>query len=153
GDLIAFEPNLDTRRLVISDPSMAIEKRKDASARFGKYSAVLMMCSGAAMFALVALYLVDDPHQFRDVTTIPSLPEIFAAERPRLLVQPQAGWANEPLPLGVAVGGASGGAIMTIEGLPDGADLSLGSRSDRFGWTLPAADLEQTFIGAPTDFV
>src|SRR5262249_33266911 len=56
GDLIAFEPNLDTRRRVISEPSMAIERRKDASARFGKYSAVLIMCAGAAMFALGALY-------------------------------------------------------------------------------------------------
>jgi hypothetical protein len=39
------------------------------------------------------------------------------------------------------------------EGLPDGADLSLGNRSGRSEWTVAAADAGQTFVGAPTDFV
>jgi hypothetical protein len=60
---------------------------------------------------------------------------------------------NEPLPLGVTVEHESDGATVTIEGLPNGSDLSLGSRSERYGWTLAAADLVQTFVGAPTDFV
>jgi integrase len=60
---------------------------------------------------------------------------------------------NEPLPLGVTVEHESDGATVTIEVLPNGADLSLGSRSECYGWTLAAADLEQTFVGAPTDFV
>ena len=85
--------------------------------------------------------------------TIPSLPEVFTGERPRLLVQPQNGWANEPLPLGVMVEHASDGATVRIEGLPDGADLSLGSRADRFGWSVVAADLEQTYVGPPANFV
>src|SRR6516162_322330 len=154
GDLIVFEPNLDTRRMAISEPSMAIERRKDASARFGKYSTALIMCAGAAMFALAALYLVDDPRQFRAfMTTMPSSPEAFTGERPRLLVQAQNGLTNEPLPLGVAVEHESDGGTVTIEGLPNGADLWLGSRLERYGWTLAAADLEQTFVGAPTDFV
>jgi hypothetical protein len=130
------------------------EIRKDASAPFRKYSAALNVCAGVAMGALAALYLVDGPREFREfMTTALSLPEDLTGEKPRLLIQAQNGLVNEPLPLGVAVGGASGGGIITIDGLPDGADLSLGSRSDRFGWTLPAADLEQTFVGAPTDFV
>jgi hypothetical protein len=130
---------------------MAMERRKDASARFGKYSAALIMCAGAAMFALAALY---DPRQFRGfMTMIPSLPEVFTGERPRLLAQPQDGWSNEPLPLGVMVEHASNGATVTIEGLPDGAELSLGSRADRFGWSVAAVDLEQTYVGAPANFV
>ena len=101
-----------------------------------------------------ALCLVDDPRQFRAfMTTMPSSPEAFTGERPRLLVQAQNGLTNEPLPLGVAVEHESDGATVTIEGLPNGADLSLGSWSVRYGWTLAAVDLEQTFVGAPTDFV
>src|SRR5580765_5307013 len=61
--------------------------------------------------------------------------------------------ANEPLPVGIIAAGASDGATITIEGLPDGADLSFGSRSDHSGWTLTVADLEHSFIGAPTGFV
>jgi hypothetical protein len=81
---------------------MAIEKREDASAWFGTYSVLLIMGAGAAIFVLAALYLVDDPRQFREfMTMMPSLPEVFTGERPRLLVQPQDGWSNEPLPLGV----------------------------------------------------
>src|SRR6516225_10720075 len=85
--------------------------------------------------------------------TIPSLPEVFTGERPRLLVQPQDGWSNEPLPLGIMVEHAFNGATVTIEGLPDGAELSLGSRADRFRWSVAAADLEQTYVGAPANFV
>jgi hypothetical protein len=81
------------------------------------------------------------------------LTEVFTGKRPRLLVHSQNGWANEPLPLGLIVEHASNGATVTIEGLPDGADLSLGSRANRFGWTVPATDLEQTFVGTGTDFV
>jgi hypothetical protein len=106
------------------------------------------------MFAFAALYLVDDPRQFRTfMTMMPSSPEAFAGERPHLLVEAQNGWANEPLPLGVMVEHASVGASVTIEGLPDGAELSLGTRADRFGWSVTAADLEQSYVGAPMDFV
>jgi hypothetical protein len=129
---------------------MAIERRKDASARFGKYSAALIISTGAAIFALAA----SDPRQFREfMTMMPSLPEVFTGQTPRLLVQAQKGLPNEPLPLGVAVVGKSDGTTITIEWLPDGADLSLGTRSDRSGWNLAAADVDNTFIGAPRDFV
>jgi hypothetical protein len=61
--------------------------------------------------------------------------------------------ANEPLPLGITVVSQSDGVTITIEGLPEGADLSLGTRSDSSGWNLGAADVDKTFIGAPRDFV
>jgi hypothetical protein len=40
-----------------------------------------------------------------------------------------------------------------IEGLPEGADLSLGRRSDGNGWSVPVAGLERTYVGAPPNFV
>jgi hypothetical protein len=122
------------------------------SARLGKYSAALNICASLGIFGVTALYLVDERRQFDVATMVPSLAEAIG-ETPRILVEAQNGLANEPLPVGVTVVGTSAGATVTIEGLPDGADLSLGSRSDRSGWTLAAADLNQTFIGAPRDFV
>jgi hypothetical protein len=150
--LVAFEPNLDTRRLVISEPWTAIERRKDASTPFGKSSLVMTICAGAAMSALAALYLVEHPRQFDAFMMKPSSRDASTGERSRLLVQAQKGLANEPLPLGVMVEHAPDGATVTIEGLPDGAELSLGSRTGRSGWSVAAADLERTYIGAPVDF-
>ena len=112
------------------------------------------MCTGLAIVALVVMSLFDDPRQFRSfMATIPSSIEALIRERPRLLVEAQKGLANEPLPLGVAVEHASGGEIVMIQGLPEGVDLSLGRRSDGVGWSIPVADLEQTYVGVPANFV
>jgi hypothetical protein len=150
----AFEPRFGPTRVVTPEPWIDSKRRKDASARFGKYSAALNTCTGLAITALVVMSLFDDPRQFRSfMAAIPSSIEAFVREKPRLLVEAQNGLANEPLPLGVAVEHASGGEIVMIEGLPEGVDLSLGRRSDGIGWSVPVTDLEQTYVGAPTNFV
>jgi hypothetical protein len=146
-----FEPRLGPRPGVIPEPWIDRKRGKDASARFGKYSAALSMCTGLAIVALVVAY---DPSQFRNLMAIiPSSIESFIHEKPRLLAEAQNGSANEPLPLGVTVEHASDGEIVMIEGLPEGADLSLGNRSNGISWSIPVADLEQTYVGAPTNFV
>ena len=139
---------------MIPEPWIDSKRRREASAQFAKYAAILLMCTGLAIVALVVMYSFDAPRQFRNfIPTIPSSIEAFLREKPRLLVEAQNGLANEPLPLGVRVEDASGGEIVTIEGLPEGIDLSLGRRSDIIGWSVPVADLEQTYVGAPTNFV
>jgi hypothetical protein len=121
--------------------------------RFGKYFAAPIICVGVAMVALTALWF-DNPRQFQEFTTrMLSSPKAFRGEQPRLLVEDQKGDANEPLPLGVKVEHASEDVIMTIEGLPDDVDLSLGNRSAPRVWTIAANDLEQAFVGAPLGFV
>jgi hypothetical protein len=117
-----------------------------------KYSAALNIFASLAIFGVMALYLVDDPRQFRDfITMVPSSAEAIV-EKPRLLVEAQKGLVNQPLPLGITVEYASDGAAVTIEGLPEGAELSVGSRSDTRGWSVAAVDLEQTYVGPPPDF-
>jgi hypothetical protein len=76
----------------------------------------------------------------------------IAAHSARLLVESQKGFANEPVRLGVSLVGAEGGEIVTVEGLADGADLSLGSLSTN-GWQVSSADLDSTFVGPPKGFV
>jgi hypothetical protein len=112
----------------------------------------LDISAGVGLFAIAAWYFVEGPRQFIDFLSTPSAAEAIS-EHPRLLVEAQSGLANEPLPVGIIAAGASDGATITIEGLPDGADLSLGSRSNHSGWTLTVADLEQSFVGAPAGFV
>jgi hypothetical protein len=150
----ASEPGLRPGPVVIPEPWIDSKRRREASAQFAKYAAILLMCTGLAIVALVVMYSFDAPRQFRNfIPTIPSSIEAFLREKPRLLVEAQNGLANEPLPLGATVEHASGGEIVTIEGLPEGADLSLGRRSADIGWNVPVADLEQTYVGAPTNFV
>jgi len=107
-----------------------------------------------AMVALGALYSFDDPGEFHAIMpkTLSS-PKTLMDDEPRLLVEDQKGKVSEPLQLGASVEHASDGATLTIEGLPDDFEVSLGNRSDNRGWTVAATDLVQTFIGAPLGFV
>src|SRR5262249_17717957 len=71
----------------------------------------------------------------------------------RLAIDHQQGWANEPLSLGIALMNGSGGEIVTISGLAEGSELSLGTQTGHQIWIVSANDLELTFVGAPNDFV
>ena len=70
-----------------------------------------------------------------------------------LAIENQKGLASEPLPLGIAVIDASGGETVTIAGLAEGTELSLGTALESGNWLVPVADLDKTFVGAPMSFV
>jgi hypothetical protein len=72
--------------------------------------------------------------------------------RPRLLVVNQTGIGNEPLPLGVALADASGKETVTVLGLEDGFELSLGTSRSAGSWVLTASEVTQAFVGPPNDF-
>jgi hypothetical protein len=76
-----------------------------------------------------------------------------AAPPGRLAMENQKGFANEPLPLGISVNGGAGGETVTVTGLPDGLELSLGTSLGGAGWMLAASNLDRTFVGAPKDFI
>src|SRR6185437_5960866 len=71
----------------------------------------------------------------------------------RLVVENQRGFANEPLPLGISVKDSLGVEAVTVAGLANGIELSLGTSQGSTGWLVPARDLDKTFIGTPQDFV
>jgi len=75
------------------------------------------------------------------------------ASPPRLVVESQRAFANEPLPLGVALNGASGGEVLTLVGLAAGTSLSAGLPRGLTGWQVSARDLGRAFAYAPKDFV
>jgi hypothetical protein len=76
-----------------------------------------------------------------------------SAHQPRLVIQNQKGFANEPLPLGISVKDGSGVETLTVAGLAEGIELSLGTFQGSTGWLVSAGDLDKTFIGTRQDFV
>jgi len=75
------------------------------------------------------------------------------AQPPRLVVESQRAFANEPLPLGVSLDAASGGETLTLVGLATGTKLSAGMQLGLTGWQMSARDLGKAFAYAPKDFV
>jgi hypothetical protein len=71
----------------------------------------------------------------------------------RLIVESQRGFANEAIPLGVSVNGASGEETLTLVGLTNGTKLSAGSPLGLTGWQMSARELANAFAYAPRDFV
>jgi hypothetical protein len=78
-----------------------------------------------------------------------------AAERtkPRLIIQPSYGTLNEPAPLGLAVQGSAEGAVVYIEGLRPGMELSAGIPIGADAWEIPATELNYAWIAPPQGFV
>ncbi len=85
------------------------------------------------------------------VASPPQHPQLTAV--PRLVVEGQRGYANEPLALGVALEGQANGESLLLEGLADGTRLSAGMPIGRTGWRVSAADLGGVMAYAPADFV
>jgi hypothetical protein len=82
------------------------------------------------------------------------LPSAGTSAHPaRLVIESQKGFANEPLPLGISLKDASGEETVTVTGLAEGTELSLGTPIGLAGWLVSAHDLDKTFVGARGDFV
>ena len=78
-----------------------------------------------------------------------------AAERtkPRLIIQPSYGTVGEPAPLGLAVQGLVEEAVVYIEGLLPGMELSAGIPVGTDAWEIPATGLDYAWIAPPQGFV
>jgi hypothetical protein len=85
---------------------------------------------------------------------VDGLPRAGTPAQPvRLVIEPQKGFANEPLPLGVSLSHASGGATVTLAGLAAGTILSVGTPLGFTGWQVSARDVGNAVVHAPKDFV
>jgi hypothetical protein len=78
-----------------------------------------------------------------------------AAERtaPRLIIQLSYGTVNEPAPLGLAVQGLAEEAVVYIEGLLPGMELSAGRPVGADAWEIPATEIDYAWIAPPQGFV
>jgi hypothetical protein len=85
----------------------------------------------------------------------PDAVEARAAEqaRPRLIIQASRGTSDEPTPLGLAVQGPAEAAVVYIDGLVPGMELSTGRPVGADAWELPATELGHAWIAPPQGFV
>ena len=106
----------------------------------------------AAVIAIIGIALLAFPDPMR------KLVDSFGRIKPlgsaaHLAIENQKGLPVEPLPLGISVANASGGETVTVTGLAEGTDLSLGTALGAGNWLVPVADLDKTFVAAPMSFV
>jgi hypothetical protein len=106
----------------------------------------------AAVVGIVGIALLAFPDPMR------KLVDNFGAIKPlgpaaHLAIENQKGLTSEPLPLSISVADSSGGETVTVAGMPEGTELSLGTALVSGSWVVPVADLDKTFVGAPTSFV
>jgi hypothetical protein len=98
----------------------------------------------------IALFAFPDPMR----KSVDSFGRIKPLGSPaHLVIENQKGLTSEPLPLGISVGDGSGGETVTVAGLQEGTELSLGTALESGNWLVPVADLDKTFVGAPMSFV
>ena len=112
----------------------------------------------AAVVTVVLLAFTGEAGKLhRDISSmIPALTKFLTQEvrtGSRLVLESQKGFANEPLPLGILLKDAAEGETVTIAGLAEGTELSLGTSQGPTGWMLSARDLDKTFVGARNGFV
>src|SRR5262249_39555286 len=121
----------------------------------GRFAFVVVSAALAAF--LVTVLTVPNPTR-RDAMVskvAPILDEwVHGGREPvRLVVESQRGFANEPLPPGVALTNSAGSEMLTLVGLASGTRLSAGAPLGLTGWQLPARELGNAFAYAPKDFV
>jgi hypothetical protein len=132
--------------------------QKPVVARFGRLSFVVTL----AAIVAIGVTLMTFPNEIRKrVSDISGMvrPLFEGSSRaktptkpPRLVVEGQKGFANEPLPLGVSLNGASGEERVTLAGLALGTSLSAGTPLGLTSWQMLARDVGNAFVYAPKDF-
>jgi hypothetical protein len=106
----------------------------------------------AAVIGIIGITLLALPDPMRKMVDSFGRIKPFGSAA-HLAIENQKGLTSEPLPLGISVADGSGGETVTVSGLAEGTELSLGTELGSSSWLVPVADLDKTFIGAPVRFV
>jgi hypothetical protein len=153
-DAETFAPNLLRHPSPIPATSSAIGGHRR---RIALTLLAVLCCGGSGLTTAWALGLLDTPllavtswakiRHFGRNTQAGKL-----SDQLELLAQAQTGSVNEPLPLGISLKRPSGNETVVLDGVPDGAQLSLGTSLSASRWSLSAAEVGETFIAPPKDF-
>ena len=106
----------------------------------------------AAVIGIIGITLLALPDPMRKMVDSFGRIKPFGSAA-HLAIENQKGLTSEPLPLGISVADGSGGETVTVSGLAEGTELSLGTELGSSSWLVPVADLDKTFVGAPVRFV
>jgi hypothetical protein len=115
---------------------------------------VLLVGSAAVVGLTMISALQPDPHrQKRTSESIPAPTLGRAGSVPRLVVDVQKAFANEPLSLGVSVDSVAADESLMLAGLALGTRLSAGVAVSEASWQLAPRDLTGVYVYAPKNFV
>jgi hypothetical protein len=150
----------DLRRRLSLDPDLALQPpmqtpRESVVPWVGRLAFVLI-AAAALGFGITLLTVPSEMRRNGIVGTMtPIIEDLSRASREpaRLVVEGQKGFANDPLPLGVALNEATGAEMLTLVGLAHGTRLTAGTPLGLTGWQLNARELGRAFAYAPKDFV
>jgi hypothetical protein len=150
----------DLRRRLSLDPDLALQPpmqtpRESVVPWVGRLAFVLIAAAGLG-FGITLLTVPSEMRRNGIVGTMtPIIEDLSRASREpaHLVVEGQKGFANDPLPLGVALNEATGAEMLTLVGLAHGTRLTAGTPLGLTGWQLNARELGRAFAYAPKDFV
>jgi hypothetical protein len=150
---LSLDPNL------VPAPPLRLRRRQPPW--LAALSLVMLAAIGAVGIALLIMPAADVTGAARTgdrsiaVVAAPPLDPLSgpSAPLPRLVVEGQRAFANDPMPLGIALTGAAGGETLNLIGLAAGTRLSGGTPRGQTGWQVSARELGRTFAYAPKDFV
>jgi hypothetical protein len=117
---------------------------------------VLMVgCAGVIGLTMLWAFQPDAHWPKRTSESIPTAAPTIDKPRsePRLVVDVQKAFANEPLSLGVSAGSATGHESLMLEGLALGGRRSAGVPVSEASWHLAPRDLNGAYVYAPRDFI
>src|SRR5262249_49411242 len=106
----------------------------------------------AAVIAIIGIALFGFPDPMRKLVDSSEQTKTFGSAG-HLATENQKNLTTQPLPLGISVIDGSGGETVTVSGLTEGTELSLGTKLGSDSWLVPVADLDKVFVAAPTSFV
>ena len=151
GDVAAeaLRHQLSLDPVLMPEPPIALRE----SSWWGSLGRLAVMVVLAAAITFTATWLIlpgPPPARERNAERVV---QPVQAVTPRLVVESQRGYANEPLALGVLLAGKANGETLLLQGLSEGTRLSAGSPLGRTAWRLPAVDLGKVVAYAPQNFV
>ena len=115
---------------------------------------IVLMVGCAAVIGLTMISAVQtDVRPKRTSENIPKPMLSKAGSEPRLVVDVQKAFANEPLSLGVSVDSPTGDETLMLAGLAPGTRLSEGAPVSEASWQLAPRDLDGVYVYAPKDFI
>ena len=114
---------------------------------------LLVGCAAAIGLTMISALQPDAHRPKRTSESIPTPTLSKVGSVPRLVVDVQKAFANEPLSLGVSVDSAAADESLMLAGLALGTRLSAGVPVSEASWQLAPRDLNGVYVYAPKDFV
>jgi hypothetical protein len=116
---------------------------------------LIIGCAAVIGLTMISAFQPDSHRPKRTTESIPTAAPTSDKPgiEPRLVVDFQKTFANEPLSLGVSIDSATGDESIVLAGLALGTRLSAGVPVNEASWQLAPRDLSGVYVYAPTNFI